>query len=87
MTANPVPQYALRMAMSLAAMTIPPVVLPLVRKSPLVRRSVLPSVVERNLYLQKRRTVIVLFLERKVVAVILKMISMSYLFWTTTLPR
>ncbi len=57
--------------MSLAAMTIPPVVLPLVRKSPLLIRSVLPSVVERNLYLQKRRTVIVLFLERKVVAVII----------------
>jgi hypothetical protein len=80
MTANPVPQYALRMAMSLAAM-IPPVVLPLVRKS------VLPPVVERNLYLQKRRALIILFLERKVVAVILKMISMSDLFWTTTLPR
>ena len=67
--------------MSLAAMAILPVVLPLVRKS------VLPPVVERNLYLQKRRTVIILFLERKVVAVILKMISMSDLFWTTTLPR
>ena len=67
--------------MSLAAMAILPVVLPLVRKS------VLPPVVERNLYLQKRRTVIILFLERKVVAVILKMTSMSDLFWTTTLPR